>query len=65
MALDIIDVAKIIIAIASVVTIILFRRKIMNLLSGIMNGGDKDRYKDRPSSEILADAERLMNEVLG
>jgi len=64
MPLDIIDLFKIVITAGSIILLIVFRRQITNLLSELTTGGDGDRYKKRPSSEILAEAEARLNEVL-
>lgn len=59
-----IDIAKIVITIASIVVLYLFRKKIMKTISDLVIGGDSGRYKDEPSSDIIKRSEARLNEVL-
>lgn len=64
MPLDMIDIAKIAITIASLVVLYLFRKKIVSTISDLIIGGDSKRYKDEPSSDIVRRSEARLNEVL-
>ncbi len=64
MPFDEFDVIKVVIAVASVVALYLFRRKITSTIMDLMAGGDASRYKGESSQAILERIESRINEVI-
>ncbi len=60
--LDVIDIIKIIITVASIVTLFLFRKSIIKVINGLVaNGETKQRTKD----QIIADVNKKLNYLTG
>lgn len=64
MPIDAADMIKIAAAVVSVVVIYLFRKKITDVVSDLIVGGDAQRYKGEASSDIIQRVENRLNEVL-
>lgn len=63
MAFDEVDMIKIAIAVASMVALYLFRRRITSMMMDLI-GGDVTRYEDEPTQDILRRVEARIKEVI-
>ena len=58
------DFLKIAITVVSVISLYLFRRRIIKIVSDIIVGGDTTRYNGKQVSEIMEDVESRLDEVI-
>ncbi len=59
---DIIDIAKIVITVVSVITLFLFRKSIMNVINGLIS---EDRGERRTEKQIIADINSKLDFLTG
>lgn len=59
-----VDILKIAVTVASCISLIYFRRSIVKAVTDIIIGGDTSRYTDKTASEIVAEVDSRLNEVL-
>lgn len=64
MPFDVFDAIKIVIAVASVVALYLFRRRITSTIMDLIAGGDASRYNGESSQTILKRIESRIDEVI-
>ena len=62
MAFDIIDVAKIAITVGSVITLLLFRKSIMNVINGLIS---EEKSEQRTERQIIADINSKLDYLTG
>ena len=60
-----VDWIKILIAVASIISIYYFRRQISKLIADLITGSDTMKYQGKTVSEIVDEVDKRLKEVIG